>query len=223
MEDELAVERLLLLKHVVRAASVRHAQTQEHLTPAEKYYNFFPNSLSIDATDWSIEKCRQKNTAGNVVELPQKLDGRGMHPQISLAPSLHFLEARASLTASGKHDAGGHRIHDRSVTNQSHVREKNRGHSLSFSADISGFSLALCDFVNVKTTEVEAHYAGVDQYSHDAGKLTLFNRRNLTALFLWVESLFRILHNRFYSAWEIFLVKAMHLIIQLGFQVNVRV
>ena len=179
MEDELAVERLLLLKHVVRAASVRHAQ-KEHLTPAEKYYNFFPNSLSIDATDWSIEKCRRNITAGNVVELPQKLDGRGMHPQISLAPSLHFLEARASLTASGKYDAGGHTIHDRSVTNQSHVREKNRGHSMSFSADISGFSLVLCDFLNVKTTEVEAHYGVVDQYynsylADDVSTLTGFS------------------------------------------------
>jgi len=167
MEDELAVERLLLLKNVARAASVRHAQTQEHLNPAEKYYNFFPNYRSIDS-------------AGNVVELPQKLDGGGMHPQISLPPGLHFPEARASLTASGKHDAGGHTMHDRSVTKQSFVRDQNRGHYLSFSADISGFSLALCDFLNVKTTKVEAHYGGFDQYynsylADDVSTLTGFS------------------------------------------------
>ena len=161
MEDKLAVERLLLLKNIARAASVRHPQTQDHLTPAEKY---FPNSQSIDATDWSIEKCRQNNSAGNVVEMPQKFDGGGVHPQISLAPNLHFPKVRASLMASGKHDAVGHMIHHRSVTKRSFVREKNTEHSLSFSATISGFSLALCEFLNVKTTKVDAPNGVVDQY-----------------------------------------------------------
>jgi hypothetical protein len=178
MEDDLGVERLLLLKNVARAASIRHAHAQDHLTPAENYYNFFPNSQSIDATDWSVEKCRQNISAGNVVELPQKFDGGGVHHQISPAPSLHSPEVCASLTASEKHDAGDHTIRDRTVTKRSFVTVTNPRYSLSFS--ISGFSLALCDFLNVKTTKVETHSGVVGQYyssflADDVSTLTGFS------------------------------------------------
>jgi hypothetical protein len=172
LEDKLSVERLLLLKYVARAASVRRAQTQDHSSPAENYYNFFSDSQSIDTRNWSIKKGQRINSVGNASSLPQKIDDESLP-----VPSLQFPEVDASLVAE-KHDAGSQATRDSTATRVSEIFSRD---ALSFSGNltISGFSLALCDFFD-GNTEIETLDGIVDQYHHsyiadDVSTLTGFS------------------------------------------------
>ena len=92
MEDDISVERLFLLKSVARAASIRLSQNEDHSSLADTYYNFFPNSQSLEAMD------RELDAAGNGV----------VHSQISLSPILHSPEIGALGSATGVLNRGNY-------------------------------------------------------------------------------------------------------------------
>jgi hypothetical protein len=160
LEDELPIERLLLLKNVARAASVRRAQMQDHSSPTKNYYrNFFSDSQSIDTRNWSIKKGQRIDSERNGPSLAQKIDSECVP-----VPSLQLPEVDASLAAPEKYDARSQTTRNSTATR---VRETISRDALYFSGHltISGFSLALCDFFD-GDTEVKTLDSIVDQYRH---------------------------------------------------------
>jgi len=182
MEDDLSVERILLLKKVARAASIRRAraddvigQTLELSSPADMFFCFPPNTNSKEAADWSLNQHQIMDSLGNG---EAEIDGRAMHPQKPLA---------ASMAASKKLDGGGRTIQDSTVASghiRSIVRDQTPRDSLSFSANLflSGFSLAICDFSEGDSTKVDPEYDGEQFYqtypSDDISILTGFSDDN---------------------------------------------
>ena len=147
LEDELSVERILLLKHVARAASVRCAdgdigQTSEVPPPSDQYYCFPANYNPIETAGRSLNRQQQMKATGHVPTLLDKSS---------------YLLSPTSGTSNKLADEGG-------IVQDSTVASGPRD-LLSFSANfvISGFSLAVCDFCEDDSAKVDPGYGDMDQ------------------------------------------------------------
>lgn len=157
IEDDLSVERVLLLKHVAKAASISERPDNAQQTPIKSssvYYNLRQRTL----------KEGDSLADGNVLQSlsPLGYDSRATH--LSLSPRAHhFREASAPLAARTKQlDKEGHTIQNTTILSGS---KKEPRDTISFSAQffLSGFSLAVCDFSLPDGTNME--YNEVGQYS----------------------------------------------------------
>ncbi|KAL7539480.1 hypothetical protein ACHAXR_010091, partial [Thalassiosira sp. AJA248-18] len=166
LEDELSVERTLLLKNVARAASIRSArddgistQTPKLLSPA---YCFPPNSHSKEVVDGSVTQ-HQRKAIGPLSSFSPP----------PMAPGTRSWEVGAPTTT-------GSTVQDSTVTGksiQSPVGE------LSFSTNLflSVFSLELCEFHGGRNSnKAVPEYGNAEQFyqpyhSDDISVLTGFS------------------------------------------------
>ena len=155
IEDDLSVERVLLLKHVAQAASI--SERPDNVQPtsiksSSAYYNLRPRAL----------KEEDSLADGNVLQSLSPLGYDSGATHLSLSPSaLKLREANAPLAASTKKlDKEGHTIQNTTISSGS----KEPRDTPSFSAQffLSGFSLAVCDFSLPDGTDMEYE---VGQYS----------------------------------------------------------
>ncbi|KAL7555284.1 hypothetical protein ACHAWF_018921 [Thalassiosira exigua] len=193
LEDELCVERILLLKNVGRAASVHTPRGEsvsghayEQRSPAETYYCFSPtlNRKEAAYSSWahpinSTEKFSESR--------------RGVSPGHHSASNVHVGRVATSKVSTKKRNGKGLLVQESTVTSGS-ARPISKGESptdsslsLSLNVYVSGFSLALCEFSPVPargTAAVEgkpapANLGSMEHFADDLSALTGYSGEDI--------------------------------------------
>ena len=162
LEEELSVERILLLKNVARAASIRHAREDSALilSPADAYYCFPPNSYPKGAAE---------GTRTSLLPSPSS----SPPPQEADDIMSRFYELEKSTVTLRKRQG--------STVSEKTTISPEGGLSFSANLHLSGFSLAVCETHEKVSTKADPEYGnaveavGKQSPSDDISCLTGFS------------------------------------------------